>query len=190
MGQYYKCVNLDKQEVIVPWSFNNGAKLMEHSWVGNCFMNAAMNLLWDEWAEDRIVWAGDYGDEGLFLNDFSDITYIYKDEERTHNLYSYATEYFKEIKADEAFDQSLRYIVNHSQGVYVDLEDCPPTGDTWFVHPLSILTSSGCGRGGGDFGNYRSVTGADYVGNWAGDSISTEVSPPENFKKTIPNFAE
>jgi 3-deoxy-D-manno-octulosonic acid (KDO) 8-phosphate synthase len=31
MGQYYKIVNVDKKQYLSPWTFHEGAKLMEFS---------------------------------------------------------------------------------------------------------------------------------------------------------------
>ena len=53
----------------------------------------------------------------------------------------------------------------------------------WIVHPLSILTCSGNGRGGGDYDD-----GNSYVGIWAGDEIGIEETAPINFEEITPNF--
>lgn len=85
MGQYFKLVNEDKKEVVVPWDINGGAKFFE--WLYN---NQARALIWllrqsnetgggdiqygDEteyetlgrWAGDRIVLVGDYDESDLY----------------------------------------------------------------------------------------------------------------------------
>lgn len=65
MGQYYVPVVLNEAGQIecrmCSWDFNNGAKLMEHSWIGNDFVAAFETLLLTE-APRRVVWAGDYAD--------------------------------------------------------------------------------------------------------------------------------
>lgn len=65
MGQYYTPIILDEDGKIEyhlsSWDFNNGLKLMEHSWLGNEFVAAVESLLAQE-APRRVVWAGDYAD--------------------------------------------------------------------------------------------------------------------------------
>lgn len=65
MGQYYKPVTLDEDDTIEHWmlcyDFDSGAKLMEHSWLGNRFVAAFESLLAQE-APRRVVWAGGYAD--------------------------------------------------------------------------------------------------------------------------------
>ena len=73
MGQYYKAIilgeaKLSKQEIIrifmEAWNYNNGAKLTEHSYLLNPFVNAFEFLLTPEgmFYKSRVVWAGDYAD--------------------------------------------------------------------------------------------------------------------------------
>lgn len=71
MGQYFKIVNLDKRQCLSPWTFGNGAKLLEFSNDGTGMMVAFAILtasdsgfignspLIGSWAGDRIVIAGD-----------------------------------------------------------------------------------------------------------------------------------
>ncbi len=65
MGQYYNPVILDEHGKVEHWfncyDFSNGAKLMEHSYIGNDFVAAVESLLAQE-APRRVVWAGDYAD--------------------------------------------------------------------------------------------------------------------------------
>lgn len=110
MGQYYKIVNLDKKQFIHPHRFDDGLKLCEfgNSRSGTLFALAALladgngrgggdissdSSFIGSWAGDRIVIAGDYGDNGKFLPDS-----VPQDLEM--NLYSIATEYFKDISKD------------------------------------------------------------------------------------------
>ena len=85
MGQYYKVVNTTKKQVMIPHSFGSGAKLMEFSSDGMSIMQGLAVLLADgngrgggdlnssnsivgSWAGDQIVVAGDYADEGNFVD--------------------------------------------------------------------------------------------------------------------------
>ena len=56
----------------------------------------------------------------------------------------------------------------------------------WKIHPLSILTSSGNGRGSGD---YRDDDDTN-VGSWAGDIISSEYEEPTGMAKYTAFFVE
>lgn len=64
MGQYYKAINLDKREFLSPHKYDNGAKLMEHSYLENNLLNAVERLLSPNgsWYKTRLVWGGDYMD--------------------------------------------------------------------------------------------------------------------------------
>jgi hypothetical protein len=81
MGQYYKIVNLDRQEYLNPWEFGDGQKLMEFGCSGGGAMAGLAILLANSngrgggdlrsdnpiigsWAGDRIVIAGDYAEIG------------------------------------------------------------------------------------------------------------------------------
>lgn len=86
MGQYYKVVNTTKKQVMFAHAFGSGAKLMEFSSDGMSIMQGLAILLADgngrgggdlrsenpivgSWAGDSIVVAGDYADEGKFVDD-------------------------------------------------------------------------------------------------------------------------
>jgi hypothetical protein len=175
MGQYYKAVSLDTKQFVSPF----GAKLMEHSWIGNSYMKRVENLLspGNPWHKTQLVWAGDYGDKLLFTDD------------PDRNLYDLASDEFTNISEGVMDGPEIRYIVNHSKNVYIDMEDVPnlPSVDSsWKIHPLSILTSSGNGRGGGD---YRDDDDTN-VGSWAGDVISTEFVEPIDMEKYTEFFIE
>lgn len=86
MGQYHRVVNLDKHEYLDPWSFGDGAKLMEFGNSAGGMMTALAillgvsngrgggDLLLDEndpmkdvigsWGGDRIAIVGDYYEQG------------------------------------------------------------------------------------------------------------------------------
>jgi hypothetical protein len=94
MGQYYKIVNLDKKQYMEPWTFDDGAKLLEFGMSAEGTMTALAILLADgngrgggdlndepnplvgSWAGDRIVISGDYADEGRFTDDKENLYHI------------------------------------------------------------------------------------------------------------------
>lgn len=179
MGQYYKAINLDTKEYINPHDYDNGLKLMEHSYIGNDFTETVESLLapGKPWHKTRLVWAGDYMDPGLFVDNEED------------TLYSLSYEEFDKVKPKEESTKDYPYIVNHTKKEYVDKSKCEKDRYNFTVHPLPLLTSSGNGRGGGD---YRYSGGEEYVGTWAGDVISIErdLSSLEDYKEIIPGFKE
>jgi len=84
MGQYYMTVNIDKKQYLNPHRFGSGLKLLEFS-CDSCGLMTGLAILLSNgngrgggdlhsddpivgsWAGDRIVVAGDYGDEGAFM---------------------------------------------------------------------------------------------------------------------------
>ena len=174
MGQYYKPTSINKMESLYSHDYGSMSKLMEHSYIGNHFVNIAEYMLSPigDWHKHSFVWAGDYADE----------------EESGNNLYSDA----KEIQLDDrpsfsyseySEKSSGRYIVNHTKKEYVDKDIVPEDEEGWKVHPLPLLTCEGNGRGGGD---YREEN--EFIGIWARDEISIEKEEPKDFKEIIPHF--
>ena len=116
MGQQQKVVNLDKQEFLNTYTFNDGAKLLEFGCSGEGTMTALAVLLSDgngrgggdlhsddsiigSWAGDRIVIAGDYADEVKFLQKDQIMKYLMltNDNKDRPNLYQFAHKYFEDI---------------------------------------------------------------------------------------------
>lgn len=98
MGQYYKVVNITKKQVMNPYTFGSGGKLMEFSSDAMSIMQGLAILLADgngrgggdlhsenpiigSWAGDQIVVTGDYADPGKFV------------EYPQRNLYDVASDY-------------------------------------------------------------------------------------------------
>ena len=187
MGQYYICVNLDKKEYLKPWDYDNGAKLMEHSYIGNNYIGTIESLLTSNnpWHKTRIVWAGDYMDDYVYLDEYIDTT---NNADKT-NLYNFAYKTFELIKPKSIGNKHImRYIVNHSKRQYIDKSKIIfKYGQDLTIHPLPLLTCSGNGRGGGD---YRSDINNEYVGIWAGDMISIELNKPGEYKELEVCFKE
>ena len=168
MGQYYKPTSVDKMESLYSHDYGHMSKLMEHSYIGNNFVNIAEDLLSPEgeWHKHSFVWAGDYADE----------------ETSGGNLFTLSKE-LKNILKGGKLKPTGRYIINHSTEEYIDKEEVPEDEDGWKVHPLPLITCEGNGRGGGD---YREEN--DCIGIWARHRISVENSIPEGYTELIPNF--
>jgi len=176
MGQYYIGVSLDAKEYVSPF----GAKLMEHSWINNGYLKLVEQLLspGNKWHKTRIVWAGDYMDDDVFL----------EGEHEDTTLYGVAHNEWQLADTSRLDGPEVKYVVNHTKNMYFALEDVPPVEDNpdWKIHPLSILCSSGNGRGGGDYRDDEDKN----VGSWAGDVISTEYVEPDNMEKFVNFFTD
>lgn len=177
MGQYYKIIILaDNEDIetlpevirmaISPYTYDNGAKLMEHSYVGNSLVNLVEYLLSREgpYYKSRIVWAGDYAD----------------DEPGDQNLYHQAdNNAWLIFEQPSKFDNNkYQFVVNHSKKEYIDKSKCQAADESGLrVHPLPLLVAEGNGRGGGDYSGHNE----DMCGSWARDIITVEKERPAGF---------
>jgi hypothetical protein len=191
MGQYYKPVSLDKGQWVYSHSIREtittqdgrkfecgvGLKLMEHSYIENSMMNAVENLLAPSgaWHNTRIVWAGDYADKEP---DGQNLWDMYDDEG------SKLVDHIPFSELNIVKDETLTFVVNHDKKEYVDLRTVEHT-DGWKIHPLSLLTCEGNGRGGGDFHGDD-----ERIGTWARDHISMEREKPEGYTEINGTFIE
>lgn len=179
MGQYYKAIALNEDKKVHGWAssydYNNGAKLMEHSWIGNSFVGAAERQLIEggAWYKKPIVWGGDYADPEtsgttLFMTASENETIKLRKGIRTINQRKY------------------KYVVNHDTKQFVNKTKVPVTS-TWTdpktgktfkfqIHPLPLLTCEGNGRGGGDYRDDNPL-----VGTWARNHISIESRIPAGY---------
>jgi hypothetical protein len=197
MGQYYRAIilndqeNQDNKETIKSWvesfDYDNGQKLMEHSWLGNHYVHAFETLIYNN--PSRVVWAGDYADP----------------ENDEMNLYCMAEDDAKlkpKVDKDEIIDRlEYRYIINHTKNEYIDKSTVPmdssftdkKTGEVWeyYIHPLPLLTSEGNGRGGGDF-HTNDERIENMIGDWARDviEVTNDVTKTEGMVCILVNFVE
>jgi hypothetical protein len=174
MGQYYKFIILgdtkkNNKEIILlvlePGKYNEGGKLMEHSYINTDIMNTVEYLISKDgqFYKSRIVWAGDYAES---------------DDEESLNLYSLGNNYSSYQTVHN--NLNYRYIVNHTQKLYVDKNKSKN------IHPLPLLISEGNGSGGGDYhGNNDKL-----CGTWARDFISIEETIPDDYNELVCNFYE
>ena len=175
MGQYFKPILLaENKKSVKSWmyshEYDNGLKLMEHSYIGNSFVSAFESLI--KGNPQRVVWGGDYADEC---------------KGRKTNLYSRCKESEKANPTEKFTTTETRYVVNHSKKEFVDKFSVPEIKD-WKgakIHPLPLLTCEGNGRGGGDF-----IGENKFVGTWARDVISVESKKPQGYTEIKPNFEE
>lgn len=177
MGQYYYPVSIEKKEHVCSHDYGNGLKLMEHSYVGNNFMKVVERLIskGGRWFGDRIVWAGDYADNE-----------VVDGVETTEKLYNICD---VNIKPDEVKSRKLRFLKNLDTNEYVDLNKVPVTDEKWAlqIHPLSLLTCEGNGRGGGDF---RGEDPNGLIGKWARNRVVMQKTRPRSATELIFDLIE
>ena len=189
MGQYYKPIVLKqnwKEEeqpiagTLSPYDYDNGAKLMEHSYVGNGFVKAAMRMI-EHIGQGKavpFVWCGDYADPVDTTNhpvtkddkgntvggiDLHSCAYDWIGDDNDSKDYEDLKNALQNVSVDKK-----RYIINETKKQFV----CIPKfdKDKWLIHPLPILCADGNGRGGGDYGYYATAN-MKLVGTWAHDEI-------------------
>ena len=179
MGQYYRPILGDKyglnckvfdRSVDGQYTF---AKLMEHSWWENTFVNAFSEFLYNE--PSRVIWLGDYGNE--------------PDDFVFPNCSAFYVPSYKEVWGEVVkpqgvsssdFSLDCKFLLNHDTKQFVDLEEYKKQSvdkHGWIIHPLPLLTAVGNNRGGGDF--YEGNIGYENVGIWAWHLLSFDDKPPK-----------
>lgn len=190
MGQYYRVYVKTKEKEIVesPTSYDSGLKLMEHSWVGNFFVNSIFEFIKDN--PSNIAWVGDYA------SDLREDEYVNKDlsfEKQTEIIGKTYPEKFEYKRNIEKVKKIIKdgYLINHTKKVFLDLEKYIKENDDkgWCINPLPLLTAIGNGMGGGDYRGINFTT----VGIWAGDELMYSVSIPKEcneYKEVEYSFKE
>lgn len=197
MGQYYRPIvfknndqkgrfaifDLEPCASLNAYNFDNGSKLMEHSWVGNSFVNAVTLLLADD-VEDNysgmnFAWMGDYAeDEGRGFYD--------KAEEFLTETYFEARK-LRLMKGKRKWSTvNYRYVLNYTTMQYVEVPKSAK--GQWVIHPLPLLTAVGNGMGLGDYEG----TDMDWVGKWAYCEIACTNTKPDDtlWERIEPHFEE
>lgn len=180
MGQYYKPCILDKKnkttvlKYLYSHNYDNGLKLMEHSYIGNNFVGAFESLIAK--TPQRVVWGGDYAEP---CKNRKTNTYDRCNDKNEANPIT---------PNQDKFQEKFKFIVNHTKKEFVDKTKVPEIEgwDGTKIHPLPLLTCEGNGQGGGDFrGDEKGI-----VGSWARDLISVESKIPKDFKEIIFDLVE
>ena len=181
MGQYYKPIILKEKEDkpkrwFYSWDYDNGMKLMEHSYLANNFVGVVCNQLINK--PNRLVWAGDYAD---IEKDTEGTGY----EGRGQNLYELAADNLKSRAKKQYDNKKYHILVNHTAKQFVDTNNIKPDEDGWEIHPLPLLTVEGNGRGGGDYHGEN-----PHIGMWARDVIEVTTKAPDGYEEIKPEFHE
>ena len=173
MGQYYKPCSLNSKEWLYSHKYDNGSKLMEHSYIKNKLVMTVESLLAEgkKWFKHKLVWAGDYADG--------------ETEGKNDTIYSRLKDEMEIIPNKS--NRYYRFLINHDLEEFVDKDKVRDINGIkgYKIHPLPLLTCEGNGRGGGDFRG-----GSSFVGNWARNRISVSDERPKGFAEIIPHFNE
>ena len=190
MGQYYMPIIIKANKISTFYShdYGNGLKLMEHSYVGNDFVNAVLTAIRGNRA--RIAWIGDYSDSPY--EDAYSTKLPFEKFERYYNdtWGKYRDKYNVNLTSESVMTMnSGGWLINHSQKIYINMAEYIALNKfhveyNWYnqethkteyrsydmcVNPLPLLTACGNGRGNGDYSDYQ--PDYDKVGTWAFDVI-------------------
>lgn len=164
MGQYYIVIIKRKDDIkeYSPSDYDNGYKLMEHSYQNNEFVNVVVNEL--IYSPARLAWVGDYADPEDYKGT--------KSEELAVEFIELRRVYDKYTEDGCIINCGPIYFINHTKKEYFELSKTKikPDEDGVKIHPLPLLTAMGNGYGGGDyFGSCQEL-----VGSWATDLIEVK----------------
>lgn len=185
MGQYYRGVVVDnnednsKYEIVLsfcPYAHRNGAKLMEHSYVGNYYVKAFEYALSSVCYANRFAWVGDYADE---VNGQDMYQLACKHIEETEK--EVGTKYNAEVAFGLTLETlpTFKYIINFTKKTFVRI---PPIDENqWAIHPLPLLCACGNNRGGGDYYG----TNMSLIGEWAFDEIGVSNDIPDDITEEL-----
>lgn len=213
MGQYYMPTLIAKDGTIstlYSHDYDNGLKLMEHSYIGNTFVSAVCTQIWKK--PTKLAWIGDYSDdpwegpytERISQEDFNELyRNVWGDERERFYIYPKPCGYL-------TLKNRRRYLVNHTTKEYVDLESyieenkwhkrseyrrrrdgrviAKPYEYDVCIRPLPLLTACGNGRGGGDY--YDCFSDYGKVGSWAFCEIELTGIKPSGYNLVEYHFSE
>lgn len=154
MGAYYKAVNLEDMECFSPYEFDNGAKMLEHGYISNNYVDVALNEIFaGSWKNKPIAWVCDYDTSAKY-----------------DGVYTKAVSISSCAENVDWLDFSDAIIVNNDKQEYIDLTEFKlnyPGERNLMIHPFCLLTSSTDeGMGGGDYHNEHPLRST-----WAGDKF-------------------
>ena len=189
MGQYYQPIlgNKDGLNCKVFDRSVDGeytlAKLLEHSWWQNPFVNSFSKRLYNK--KCRVCWVGDYSNDDDFNFAINTALHTPNYEE----VWGDTVKLHKSQSVDFTLDD--KFLINFDTKQYIDLNEYKAASvnkDGWTIHPLPLLTAVGNDRGFGDF--HEGNIGYESVGIWAWNLISIKDKVPKGFKKLSIVFKE
>lgn len=196
MGQYFRAMTQYKN-IITVYNRNikhNGkeeytvAKLTEHAWWRNNFVNAVCLDVYRKQEPVCIAWIGDYADNVESLNGL--------DKSKITKLFNLCWDCKGTAVTPTDFTLQNLYLINHSKKQFVDCNEYFKNSVVyiqnvdWCFHPLPLLTCIGNGLGCGDFNHPTNDSTMNYVGAWAWDKISITDNCPKNYDEINLLFKE
>ena len=204
MGQYYRVVleSNGVRKVYEPLAYlidedgvrfieSCGAKLTEHSMIGDPFSDGIANVLFTSTNPQSVAWVGDYSNKVDGGKQFYRKAYGTLKGRRSS---------VKAIPVEGCeFDYAGKFLLNFTKGEFVSydiyLANVKSNYKGWNPYnPLSLLTAVGNGQGGGDYYGENRVEYATYdlIGRWAGDliKISSNLLSNGSWTEIFPRFVE
>ena len=190
MGQYYQPIlgNKDGLKCKVFDRSIDGeytlAKLLEHSWWQNPFVNSFAKRLYNK--KGRVCWVGDYAN---YDEDFSFAINTALHTPNYEEVWGDTVKLHKSQSVDFTLDD--KFLVNYDTKQYINLNEYKAASvdkDGWTIHPLPLLTAVGNDRGFGDF--HEGNIGYESVGIWAWNLIFIKDKVPKGFNKFSIVFKE
>ena len=206
MGQYYQPIIIYPDgsfASLYSHQYGSGLKLMEHSWIGNDFVNAVYFKILDK--PRRIAWIGDYSNDDYencgesytkhlsfeeFMHYYND---IWGDGDKKERI---PPSHYREVDLNIVNHETRNmFLINHDQKEFIDLgryiERCTVKDGSlagYCVNPLPLLTACGNGRGGGDFYASELDTGYENIGIWAFNMLELTKQKPESYHEVPYTF--
>lgn len=220
MGQYYKIMNIDKNEYLYPHDFNCGLKLMESSYIrddhhSNDYMGTLTYLIQNKWKGNRILMVGDYAnkqwasdkpqqqkEKQVYLDLMKEEKFeiLNKTDEDGYEITLYnMDEYgFKNYLTTNPIhnEEIPRYLCNKKTKEYIDLYHLPVEWSysdeekTSYTSIYPLPLLIAMGNGQGG-GDYFG-NNQEYVGHWCDSSehIFFSDTKPENYNPLSIIFCE
>lgn len=164
-----------KMEVMYPHNYKNGLKLMEHSYVGNEYVNTVIQHLLDisnYEGECRVAHVGDYSDDVI-----EDMTNRKKCARKMYRACWGKNSNKNIIRPTTQITEDV-FIINEDKKEYIRAIQTCPDGKDW-IASFMLLIAMGNGLGGGDYhGRCEGL-----VGRWACDRIRASRYEPEDCLK-------
>lgn len=223
MGQYYKQILMGKrygvQGYLYSWDYDNGQKLLEHSYMGNNFVNAVLRKI--DHQPMRVAWMGDYADSP-YPEDSDPNREPYQRKlpkaqfkRIWRSAYSWIDDgaerkpTARKIHPEplEGFDSPDRfygwYLINHSAREYIDLDKFQKENgwvESWvdrdgqkvsyWMAIHPLPLLTACGNDRGGGDYHEKYPDYDKVGIWAFDLIEFANYKPVGFTERVVKFTE
>ena len=195
MGQYYRAIvkKQNRRNVVYNrYVIQNGkpeymmAKLTEHSWWRNDFVNAVCLDIYESKEKRRVAWIGDYAES--YLDNIGADSFNGLNQNQIKRLCNQIWDCEGIAVEPTEFTLDGKFIVNHTKkeyfaGTLYFENSCMHSKDygDWCMHPLPLLTCIGNGMGGGDYRSPTADSSEEYIGAWAWDEISIDDKAPMDY---------